>query len=45
MYEHIANVVTLPGIVEAAYAMPDARWLGLWFSYRRRRKPYFPAME
>ena len=26
VYEQVANVATLPGIVEAAYAMPDAHW-------------------
>jgi tRNA-splicing ligase RtcB len=26
VFEQIANVATLPGIVEAAYAMPDAHW-------------------
>jgi tRNA-splicing ligase RtcB len=26
VYEQAANVATLPGIVEAAYAMPDAHW-------------------
>lgn len=26
VYEQITNVATLPGIVEAAYAMPDAHW-------------------
>jgi tRNA-splicing ligase RtcB len=26
VYEQITNVSTLPGIVEAAYAMPDAHW-------------------
>jgi len=26
VYEQLANVATLPGIVEAAYAMPDAHW-------------------
>lgn len=26
VYEQISNVATLPGIVEAAYAMPDAHW-------------------
>ena len=26
VYEQIINVATLPGIVEAAYAMPDAHW-------------------
>ena len=24
--EQVANVATLPGIVQAAYAMPDAHW-------------------
>ncbi|MFO7579096.1 MAG: hypothetical protein R6W74_02645 [Nitrosomonas halophila] len=26
VYEQICNVATLPGIVKAAYAMPDAHW-------------------
>ena len=26
VYGQITNVATLPGIVEAAYAMPDAHW-------------------
>ena len=26
VYEQITNVASLPGIVEAAYAMPDAHW-------------------
>ena len=26
VYEQLANVATLPGIVNAAYAMPDAHW-------------------
>ncbi len=26
VYEQLSNVATLPGIVEAAYAMPDAHW-------------------
>src|SRR4030065_2533581 len=26
VYEQITNVATLPGIVAAAYAMPDAHW-------------------
>ena len=26
VYEQITNVATLPGIVDAAYAMPDAHW-------------------
>lgn len=26
VYEQLANVATLPGIVDAAYAMPDAHW-------------------
>ncbi|MBS1247305.1 MAG: RNA-splicing ligase RtcB, partial [Proteobacteria bacterium] len=26
VYEQAANVATLPGIVRAAYAMPDAHW-------------------
>src|SRR4030042_1907983 len=26
VHEQIANVATLPGIVQAAYAMPDAHW-------------------
>jgi len=26
VYEQITNVATLPGIVEASYAMPDAHW-------------------
>jgi tRNA-splicing ligase RtcB len=26
VYEQLANVATLPGIVKAAYAMPDAHW-------------------
>jgi len=26
VYEQITNVATLPGIVQAAYAMPDAHW-------------------
>ena len=26
VYEQLVNVATLPGIVEAAYAMPDAHW-------------------
>src|SRR5512143_1212111 len=26
VYEQVTNVATLPGIVEAAYAMPDAHW-------------------
>ena len=26
VYEQITNVATLPGIVKAAYAMPDAHW-------------------
>lgn len=26
VYEQITNVTTLPGIVDAAYAMPDAHW-------------------
>ena len=26
VYQQITNVATLPGIVEAAYAMPDAHW-------------------
>ena len=35
VYEQITNVASLPGIVEAAYAMPDAHW-GYGFPYRRR---------
>ena len=26
VYEQVANVATLPGIVEASFAMPDAHW-------------------
>ncbi|HLS87947.1 MAG TPA: RNA-splicing ligase RtcB, partial [Burkholderiales bacterium] len=26
VYEQVVNVATLPGIVEASYAMPDAHW-------------------
>jgi tRNA-splicing ligase RtcB (3'-phosphate/5'-hydroxy nucleic acid ligase) len=26
VYEQVANVATLPGIVQASYAMPDAHW-------------------
>src|SRR5210317_1244472 len=26
VYEQITNVATLPGIVQASYAMPDAHW-------------------
>jgi tRNA-splicing ligase RtcB len=26
VYEQVSNVATLPGIVQAAYAMPDAHW-------------------
>jgi tRNA-splicing ligase RtcB len=26
VYEQVANVATLPGIIEASYAMPDAHW-------------------
>src|SRR5579872_5903404 len=26
VYEQVANVTMLPGIVQAAYAMPDAHW-------------------
>lgn len=26
VYQQLTNVATLPGIVEAAYAMPDAHW-------------------
>jgi tRNA-splicing ligase RtcB len=26
VYEQLVNVAALPGIVEAAYAMPDAHW-------------------
>ena len=26
VYEQVSNVATLPGIVEASYAMPDAHW-------------------
>src|SRR3990172_9359412 len=26
VYEQVTNVATLPGIVQAAYAMPDAHW-------------------
>ncbi|MDA8254965.1 MAG: RtcB family protein, partial [Betaproteobacteria bacterium] len=26
VYEQLTNVATLPGIVQAAYAMPDAHW-------------------
>src|SRR5512135_64061 len=26
VYEQLTNVATLPGIVKAAYAMPDAHW-------------------
>src|SRR6266545_2635629 len=26
VYEQVTNVATLPGIVKAAYAMPDAHW-------------------
>ena len=26
VYEQLCNVATLPGIVKAAYAMPDAHW-------------------
>ncbi|HET19159.1 MAG TPA: RNA-splicing ligase RtcB, partial [Chromatiales bacterium] len=26
VYEQLSNVATLPGIVEGAYAMPDAHW-------------------
>ena len=26
VYEQLTNVATLPGIIEAAYAMPDAHW-------------------
>src|SRR5512143_259150 len=26
VYERLTNVATLPGIVQAAYAMPDAHW-------------------
>src|ERR1019366_10640033 len=26
VYEHATNVATLPGIVQASYAMPDAHW-------------------
>ena len=37
VYEQAANVATLPGIVQASYAMPDAHW-GLWLSHRRGRR-------
>src|SRR4030066_1482094 len=26
VYEQVTNVATLPGIVQASYAMPDAHW-------------------
>ena len=26
VYEQVVNVATLPGIVQACYAMPDAHW-------------------
>src|SRR3970040_2541520 len=26
VYEQVVNVATLPGIVKASYAMPDAHW-------------------
>ena len=26
VYEQVSNVATLPGIVAASYAMPDAHW-------------------
>ena len=26
VYEHLCSIASLPGIVEAAYAMPDAHW-------------------
>ncbi|MBX6322997.1 MAG: RtcB family protein, partial [Rhodospirillaceae bacterium] len=26
VFEQVANVATLPGIVKASYAMPDAHW-------------------
>ena len=26
VYEQVTNVATLPGIVKASYAMPDAHW-------------------
>jgi len=26
VYEQVTNVATLPGIVRASYAMPDAHW-------------------
>ena len=26
VYEQVVNVATLPGIVQASYAMPDAHW-------------------
>ena len=32
VYEQVANVATLPGIVQASFAMPDAHW-GLWFPH------------
>ena len=48
VYEQTANVATLPGIVKAAYVMPDAHW-GYGFPdwrrgrlRRRRRAALFP---
>jgi tRNA-splicing ligase RtcB len=31
VYEQVTNVATLPGIVRASYAMPDAHWWGYGF--------------
>ena len=31
VYEQVTNVATLPGIIKASYAMPDAHW-GYGFS-------------
>jgi hypothetical protein len=39
--EHIGNVACLPGIVVAAYAMPDAQW-GYGFRHNSRRGAFLP---
>jgi tRNA-splicing ligase RtcB (3'-phosphate/5'-hydroxy nucleic acid ligase) len=39
--EHIGNVACLPGIVVAAYAMPDAQW-DYGFRHNRRRGAFLP---
>jgi hypothetical protein len=39
--EQITNVATLPGIVKAAYCMPDAHWgYGFPIGGRLRRQPW-----